>query len=573
MVSPDEFYQLVRAAAANAGRRAQAPSPLPRRPSFDREMKPRYTILAPQMAPLQFEVIEAATLEVDVAVPTPEGAQAVLVLVPIDTALFEVVAPGGGTFDPAAQVLRWSEKDLAALAKVPGGGAVALQAQLKVKATAPDGAVAKMQAVAREGETKISYPGSQAELSIAAVPTLRLRKTAVDLNGGTLRPLDTVRYTLQLSVQGGTAAQHLQVNDPLDTGLEFVAASDGGVLQGGSVVWPDKLTKLAALLPGQTVELTLEARVKAGVGDGTLVSNQAQAKADALVLPILSDDPAQPGEADPTVLQVRVQSALGASVKSVQDDNGGPLLPGDTLTWRLVVVATSAAPVTGVVLQDAVPAGTDYLAGSTTLGDKPLADVGGQSPLVAGLALGSLQPGVAQAATVTFRTRVRADAPEGALVHNLATAWAEGVPPTPVGPAQLTVGAGPSLRTARKSVQVLDLNGNGRADPGELLEYTVVVRNSGFAPATEVRVTDPVPAHARYVGGSLKLDGQLLTDATDSDAGQFAAEVASVSLGTLQPGQERTVTLRLQALDGPSVANQAVVRANLSTKNCTPPVS
>jgi predicted nucleotide-binding protein (sugar kinase/HSP70/actin superfamily) len=43
-----------------AGRRSHAPDPQPARPVFGADMRPHYTILAPQMAPVQFEVVEEA---------------------------------------------------------------------------------------------------------------------------------------------------------------------------------------------------------------------------------------------------------------------------------------------------------------------------------------------------------------------------------------------------------------------------------------------------------------------------------------------------------------------------------
>ena len=43
-----------------AGRRSHAPDPKPARPVFGADMRPRYTILAPQMAPVQFEAVEEA---------------------------------------------------------------------------------------------------------------------------------------------------------------------------------------------------------------------------------------------------------------------------------------------------------------------------------------------------------------------------------------------------------------------------------------------------------------------------------------------------------------------------------
>ena len=44
----------------NADRKSHAPDPLPHRPVFGADMRRRYTIIGPQMAPLQFAVLEAA---------------------------------------------------------------------------------------------------------------------------------------------------------------------------------------------------------------------------------------------------------------------------------------------------------------------------------------------------------------------------------------------------------------------------------------------------------------------------------------------------------------------------------
>ncbi len=511
---------------------------------------------------------DTVTLHVIVTVPTAENASNVTVSVPVDATLFDVTAPQGATWDDAQKLLTWTIKNNAGLANIPGGASVALAATLRVKPTAANGAVAQGKASAKEGETGISYDAKPATLAIVAIPKLKVVKTVEDLNGGKVAPLDVLRYTIAVSVTGLSAAENVAIDDVLDPRLEIVAVGQGGkqTTNAGvtTVSWTAaNATALASVVPGATATVTFDARVKANTPDGATVPNQAQVKADAVPAAVPSDDPNTPTVNDPTVVLVRTESALEASTKTGKDDNGGALMPGETVTWRITVVATSPAPLTGVRLMDAVPAGMTYEPGSTTLNGNTVPDVSGASPLAAGLALGTLQVGTANAAVVTFRTRLRPDAQEGGQVSNTATAVADNVPPTAIGPATLSIGKGPSIRQTQKTAQVLDVNGNGQADIGEAIVYTVTVRNTGAGAAEQVTLDDPLPNTTHYVGSSLMLDGKPLTDVADGDAGRVdvSAGKVNVDLGTIDAGSQRVVTFQVKILGGVLVSNQGTANA------------
>ena len=514
---------------------------------------------------------DTVQLQVFVSADNAQAASNVAVVVPVDPTLFDITALGGSQWDAKAHLLKWSAKDTGSLQAIPGGGAVALQASLKVKATAANGSQAQAQAIAREGETDLAYPSNTATLAIAAIPDLQITKTVTDLSGGHFAPLATVRYQLEVRVKGATAAQQVSVTDALPSGLDLVAVGNNGTAQGSQIQWSTaKTPELQIVLPGQAVVLTFDARIKATANDGDLIANQAFGSADAMVAPAPSDDPKTAAAQDPTVLKVRTSSVLEASVKTAKDDNGGALLPGDTITWKINVIATAGQPVTGVKLIDPVPSGSDYVAGSTTVNGTPVPDNAGQSPLISGLSVagpgqasGVLAAGADKAAVVTFQTRVRGDAPDGSLVRNLATALADAAPPTPIGPVELVVGKGASIRQTIKTAQVLDTNGNGQADPGEQIQYSITVKNTGKTDATAVSIDDPMPDHGKYVPSSMTLDGLALTDATDGDGASVDAahKQIHVELGNLAPGQSRSVGLRVQIVVGPLVVNQAIAHA------------
>jgi len=83
------------------------------------------------------------------------------------------------------------------------------------------------------------------------------------------------------------------------------------------------------------------------------------------------------------------------------------------------------------------------------------------------------------------------------------------------------------------------VNGIGatrKAIPGAVIEYTIVVTNSGGANATAVVLSDNIPANSTYVAASMLLNAAALTDAADADAGTFTGAAVNVNAGTVNSG-------------------------------------
>jgi len=75
--------------------------------------------------------------------------------------------------------------------------------------------------------------------------------------------------------------------------------------------------------------------------------------------------------------------------------------------------------------------------------------------------------------------------------------------------------------------------------PGEVVTYTIEVRNTSTSTLGPVVVVDPIPEHCVYVPGSAKLDGVPISPDPYS-AGQM-----TVVLDTVEPGQARRVTFQV----------------------------
>lgn len=97
-----------------------------------------------------------------------------------------------------------------------------------------------------------------------------------------------------------------------------------------------------------------------------------------------------------------------------------------------------------------------------------------------------------------------------------------------------------------KSATVLDPFGHASPMPGAFITYTLAITISGSGTVANLRVADVVPAGTTYRPGTLTLDGAALTDAADSDAGNFTGSGIAVSLGDVPAGAQHNVTFQVK---------------------------
>ncbi|WP_437743582.1 hypothetical protein WMF39_00395 [Sorangium sp. So ce1504] len=131
----------------------------------------------------------------------------------------------------------------------------------------------------------------------------------------------------------------------------------------------------------------------------------------------------------------------------------------------------------------------------------------------------------------------------------------------------------PDLSTSTKSV--LDLNGGG-VTPGDTLEYTILVTNTGDDNAAAVVLNDPLPAGVTFVPGSLEIASGPnmggVTDAPGDDEGEYVAGSRAIRVrlgdgadaaqgGSLGVSETTTVRFRVTIDPGTDgeIANQAII--------------
>lgn len=120
----------------------------------------------------------------------------------------------------------------------------------------------------------------------------------------------------------------------------------------------------------------------------------------------------------------------------------------------------------------------------------------------------------------------------------------------------------PEIVDPKRDSLYVDVDGNGAASPGDILQYVAEIRNEGNATATGVAFSDTVDANTILLCAApyaaIASQGSI-TGCTPGPGGSLAAD-----LGDLAPGGAATVTfyVRIGYGDFDQVYNQGIVRGN-----------
>jgi uncharacterized repeat protein (TIGR01451 family) len=449
-------------------------------------------------------------------------------------------------------------------------------------------------------------------------------KTVQNLTSGanpatTATPGDTLRYTLRFQTTDQALA-NFRIDDVMDAlnappafaagTLAIVSVPPGADVSNTSSTGGPSGTGVLDVrnlsLPiNSQFTIVFDITLRPALANGTVVTDQATFRqANGTVLGV-SDDPTVNGVADPFVAgdedptRVTIISAPSFRVQKISTDiTGDPnvLLAGETLRYTITVVNIGTEDAVNVVLRDAVPVNTTYVAGSTTLNGAPVPDVAGLSPLVNGMLIhppSDPTPGdmpadasapAANVATITLDVVISPSVPDGTVISNqgFVTVPASGIidqpsddPDTPTlnDPTRDIVGNLPLLYSTKTVALLVDLGTPGIVEPGDTLRYTITVQNSASIPATGVVLTDGVPANTTYVTDSTRLNGlpvgqpdngvSPLASGIDISSSDLTPPLPGPGAGTISPGEAAVLQFDLLVNAGTPagtlITNQAVV--------------
>ncbi|RLC58371.1 MAG: hypothetical protein DRI80_13890, partial [Chloroflexota bacterium] len=334
----------------------------------------------------------------------------------------------------------------------------------------------------------------------------------------------SIVYTLDYSVSGNENAQGVFITDTVPANTTFVSCTDGctGPDAHGVLTWTIGAVNAGS---GGSVQFTVD--VDDPLPDGTEIHNTAW---------ISDTNNGAPADDDETTTVHSDHSYI-----ITKEDGPDPVEAGATLNYTITWTLIGNEPVTGIFIEDQVPAHTTFLScgGGTSCGES-----GG----VITWQLGDAPSGDANG-VVTFTVQVESPLQDGLELHNQATIDDDdGDRATTSNDAVTTV----------HSDHELEITKTDDADPveaGALLEYTITAEvmagSNGFA--TGVVITDRIPANTAFHSAS----GGAVPDANGYLQWNF---------GTLSPGDTRQVTFTVQ-VDSPlinetTIHNEAAVFDN-----------
>ncbi len=229
--------------------------------------------------------------------------------------------------------------------------------------------------------------------------------------------------------------------------------------------------------------------------------------------------------------------------------------PGGTAAQYTITVSNAAGRGTAINLRisDALPSGFAYASTtSVVLGGgasrSPIADPtpGDTTPVWGDFTL----PGGGSIA-ITFTVTIASSVPDGTYQNPAAATYSDPVRTDPDGttsaaydPASstnedVTVSSPPNV-VAKGDVLLID-DGDGVAEPGETLEYTILITNNGWEDGLDVVFSDtPDPNTALLVGSVTTTQGTITSGNNPGDSS------VGVSIGTLAArGGSVTITFRV----------------------------
>ena len=378
-------------------------------------------------------------------------------------------------------------------------------------------------------------------------------KTVADVNGGVALPDDVLEYTVVLTNNGSTATTGVVYTDPVPANTTYI---DGSLsLNAAPAANAGTATQLqltvGSLQPGASATVKFRVRINAGVANGVVIRNQGSVDSDQTV-PEPTDSDGDDNNGDqPTDIPVGGQPPLTGALYSEKtvawtDTNGSSTVnAGDTLRYTVTLRNRGAATLTGLSFSDTIPTGLTYVAASASA-TSGTAAVTGQAVSWTGIT--DLAPGASQTlrfdvtigaitgASQTFTNQGSATSTQtGSVLTDSNGDPSDGSQPTSI-TAVGTGTAAPALDAQKRWSLAVDGGTIGVVDPGDTVQYTLTVTNTGAQAASNVRLTDaPLPAQFTFVPGSLATSLGAVVTETPID----------VNVGTLNPGQTVTATFRM----------------------------
>ncbi len=362
----------------------------------------------------------------------------------------------------------------------------------------------------------------------------------IDADGNLVpSPGDTLKYLIVITNSGnGMAAGAVFTDTPdpntsLLVGSVDVSTCPGCYVTSGNDPGDTMVAvTIGDLDPGATVQVSF--MVTIGSDGFTQVANQGTV-AGTNFASVPTDDPDTPGPNDPTITPV----TIGPPVLTISKSGPAHALVDSMITYTGVLSNISHSTAYNVVLVDQLAPGVTFVSSSHAAVYDPVFNTVTWN-------LGSLPPGVSIPGWVTVH--IDGATPDNTVLTDTFSVTWEDHQGNPLGPAtascDTTVHTQPQL--------TLEKTGPSESLPGQVFSYTLTMTNVGGANATNVVLTDTLPAEVQYVGSN--------------PPGVYNPVTHTVTwnLGTIPPGGSPAVPLTVQVIPVVTNGTDALDTANVT---------
>jgi uncharacterized repeat protein (TIGR01451 family) len=388
----------------------------------------------------------------------------------------QLLVVDGGTSELTADLTHNSSGlDTSLLGHIPDGAPVAFTATL---GTVMPGIAGTVDGVTTSTLTAGPVAGSSVVSATADNETVTTTVTidrvelAISKTDGvdTARPGDVLTYTLTITNDSALNATGIVVTDTLPVSTTYAGGSDWHQV-GDLGVYTHTVGGLGA---GESTTLSISVRLTETLPAGfDTITNTAQVADDG------KNGPRASGRDDDVDLVGFLPDLVMAKENGVDSAE-----PGQMLTYTLTISNVGTQGATGVVVSDTLPAHTGFVGAS---------DEGAELDGVVTWPAFDLDVGGSVERQLTVQ--VDDSLPSGVkAITNTAVAMEPG------GVSDVDVDVDALVRAPNLVVTKSD--GTQRANPGDVLVYTIAVTNAGTEGATGVLVTDTLPAHTEFVAAS-----------------------------------------------------------------------
>ncbi|WP_050767812.1 Ig-like domain-containing protein [Sphingobacterium spiritivorum] len=422
---------------------------------------------------------------------------------------------------------------------------------------------------------------------IASAVSWKAYKVNTDASITAVKGGEQVEYAIYVRNNGNQVLNNVQISDVLPAGVTYVS---GGSQASGTVSFVIPTLAVGATNGPLTFTVSVNQNLS-GISKitniATVKSNENNVPAESFP-PVNNANPTEPntGAGPGTSLDVTPVNNL-VSWKAYKVNNDATFTSvkgGEDVQYTIYVRNDGNQNATGVLVSDVLPAGLTHKNGGTFTGGT--------------VNFAPLDIPVGQVRSVSFIATVIKDLTNIAQINNIALAKLNPADPgvqshPPINNSDPLTG-GPDITQTGTVIAVtpandvdfalLGLSNNttstSKAVEGDVITYTLTVKNTGNAALTNVTITAPIPTHTTYETGTITGGGTVAGNEATFVIPSLAVDQTltfsyKVLVGAIPPGVDKitntsVVSFANEISGQPNKTKQAL--SELQT-NCTPVVA